>query len=154
AADHKAARVEDAGQRGQALAQPAAHDLETAQRDRVSLVRGLGYLGAADAVHAAAAELEQPHRGVRRAPGELPGLGDQGVAARVLLPAAAVAAPAQPPVRHDAVVAGLAGDAPAAPVQLTVDHDPGADTRADGDEHDVILPAGRAEDGLGPDGRV
>src|SRR5436190_20554252 len=35
AADHEAGRIEDRGQVGQALAEPAAHGLEAAQRGRV-----------------------------------------------------------------------------------------------------------------------
>ena len=46
AADHEAGRVEDRGQVGQPLAQPAAHGLEAAQRGRVAFGRRLGDLRA------------------------------------------------------------------------------------------------------------
>src|SRR6202044_489010 len=141
-------------QRGEALAEPASDDLETAQGRCVSLAGGLGDLAPVDSVGGSAAELQQPDRPARRTPGELACLGDQGAPARVLLPAAAIAAPAQPPFGYDPVVPGLAGDPPPAPVQLPVDHDPGADSGADRDEHDVLVAARGAEHGLGPGGGV
>ena len=58
AADHEAGRIEDRGQVGQALAEPAAHGLEAAQRGRVALGRGLGDLRAGDALGQSSAQLK------------------------------------------------------------------------------------------------
>src|ERR1035438_3659125 len=78
----------------------------------------------------------------------------EGAAARVLLPAAAITAAAQAAVRHHAVVPWLPRDAKTAAVQLAAQHEPGANTGAHGDEHHMVLAAGRAEPELGPDARV
>ena len=90
--------------------------------------------GPSIAVGVPAAELQQPDRAARGAPGEVARLRHQGAAAGVLLPAAAVAAAAQPAVGYHPVVPGLAGHAPAAPVEPAVEHDAAADAGADGDE--------------------
>ena len=150
AADHEAGRIEHRGQVGQALAEPAAHDLEAAQRGRVAFGRGLGDLRAGNALGYSPAQLEQPHGALRGAPGELARLGDQGVAAGVLLPAAPVPAAAQPPVGDHPDVAGLAGDAPAAAVQLAADDDGGPDPGPDRHQHHVAVAAGGTEPRLGP----
>src|SRR5271169_4506313 len=150
AADHEAGRIEDRGQVGQPLAEPAAHDLEAAQRGRVALGRGLGYHRAGNALRYSPAQLQQADGSFRRAPGELTRLGDQRVPAAVLLPAAAVPAAAQPPVGHHPDVAGLTRHPPAAAVELAADQDGGPDTGPQGDQHHVAVAAGRAEPGLAP----
>src|SRR5580700_9414206 len=76
------------------------------------------------------------------------------IAARVLLPAAPVPAAAEPAVGHHPVVPGLARRAPPAAVELAVEHDPGADPGAHGDQHDVLLITGGTQLGLGPGGGV
>ena len=80
-----------------------------------------------------------------------PGLAHEGVAAGVLLPAAAVAALAAVPARDDLHVAELAGDAEAAALDLAVDEDAAADAGAEGHHHHVGLAARGAEPPLGPD---
>ena len=150
AADHEAGRIEDRGQVGQPLAEPAAHDLEAAQRGRVALGRGPGYHRAGNALGYSPAQLQQPDGAFRSAPGELARLGDQRVPAAVLLPAAPVPAAAQPPVGHHPDVAGLARHPPAAAVELAADQDGGADAGPQGHQHHVAVPAGGAEPGLGP----
>jgi hypothetical protein len=150
ASDHEAGRVEHRGQVGQALAEPVAHGLEAAQRGRVTLARGLGDLRAVDALGQSAAQLKQPHGALRGTSGELTRLGDQGVAAGVLLPAAPVAAAAQPAVGHHPDVPWFAGDAPAAAVQLAADNDGGSDPGPDRHQHHVAVAAGGAEARFGP----
>src|SRR5262249_51550310 len=106
AAYHEAGRIENPGQVGQPLAEPAADGLEAAQRGRVAFGRSLGDHRPGDSFRRSVTQLEQPDGAARRAPGELTGLGDQGVAAAVLLPAAPVPAAAQPAVGHYPDVAG------------------------------------------------
>ena len=150
AADHEAGRVEDRGQVGQALAEPAAHDLEAAQRGRVAFGRRLGDLAGRKCPQAfprpaAAAASRPPACAWRtRAPRR------PGRCRCVLLPAAPVPAAAQPPVRDDPDVPGLAGHAPAAAVQLAADDDGGADPGPDRDQHHVAVSARGAEPRLGP----
>ena len=100
------------------------------------------------------AQLQQPDGAARGAPGELAGLGDQGVPAAVLLPAAPVPAPAQPPVGDYPDVPGLAGDPPPSAVELAADEDGRADTGAQRHQHHVAVPARGPEPGFGPGGGV
>src|SRR3984885_12453456 len=112
AADYEATRVENRGQVGQAGSEPVPDDLEAAQGHGVAFLGRAGNRRAVDALDAPAGQLEQPGGPAGRAPGEVTRLGDQGIPAHVLLPAAPVSAAAQPAVRYHPVVAGLAGGAP------------------------------------------
>ena len=149
-ADHEAGRIEHRGQVGQALAEPAADDLEAAQRDRVAFGRGLSDLRTGNTLGYSPAQLKQPHGALRGPPGELTRLGDQGVAADVLLPAAPVPAAAEPTVGDHPDVPGLARNAPAAAVQLAADKDGGPDPGPDRHQHHVAVAAGGTEPRLGP----
>ena len=110
--------------------------------------------GPAIPVRRPAAELQQARCGCGRPAGELARLGHERVAARVLLPASAIATPAHAAIGHDAVVARLAAHPPPAAIKLAANDDAAADPGADGEKDDVVLPAGRAKPGLGPDRRV
>src|SRR5690606_37240639 len=116
AADDERARVEDRAEVRQSLPRPLRSRPEALQGGLVALACRLRHLRAADALGAAAAELQQAPRHRGRDPGELAGLVDEGVAAGVLLPAAAVAAAAAAAVRDDPEVAHLRADAEPAPV--------------------------------------
>src|SRR5262249_45761971 len=129
---------------------PAADRPEPPPRPRVALRCRRGALRAGDSLRAPPGELQQPHRRPRRTPGELAGLSHQGTAARVLLPAATVATPAQPAVGYHPVVPRLPGHAPLAPVEPAVQDDAGPDAGADRDEDAMRMPPRRAEPRLGP----
>ena len=73
------------------------------------------------------------------------GLAHEGVAAGVLLPAAAVAALAAHAARHDLHVAELAGDAVPPALDVAVDDEGAPDARAEGDDDDVRLAPGGTE---------
>ena len=75
-------------------------------------------------------------------------------AARVLLPAAEVAASALATAGYDAHVAGLAGDAEPSPVQAAVDDDAAADAGADRQAHEVRFFVARAVAELPPRRRI
>src|SRR5215468_9354983 len=135
AADNEAAGVEYGRQVGHTLAEPAAHDPEAAQRRRVTLAGCLGYLGTPDRVWVAPGHLEQPRRAAGRAPGEVPGLRRQGIAAGVLLPAAPVSAAAQPPVLYHAEMPRLPCHPPPAAVEPAVQHEACPDAGAHRDEN-------------------
>ena len=85
---------------------------------------------------------------------ELARLAHQGVAARVLLPAPALAAAAQAPVRHAHQVAELGGHAVGAADQPVAVDDPAADARADRDHDERRRPLAGAEAVLAPGRRV
>src|SRR5690606_4376206 len=140
------AGVEDRAEVGQALRGPLRDRPEALQRGLVALAGRLRHLGAADALGAAAAELQQAPRHRGRHPGQVARLVDEGVAAGVLLPAAAVAAAAAAAVRDDPEVAHLRADAEPAPVELAVDDDAAADPGAEGHQDEEVLAAPGAED--------
>jgi len=93
-AQHEAAGIENRGHIREPLPQPPADDVEAPQRGGVTLPRGSHDLEPGDALRGTAGELKQPDRRSRGTPGKVARLGDQRAAARVLLPAAAVAAAA------------------------------------------------------------
>src|SRR6478735_1089253 len=138
ATDHDDARVEDLGQRRDALAEPAA---ELGQLLPGALVAVLGRLGdqrAGDLLQVAARAAQHALGDLRTAHRERPRLPHQCGAAGVLLEAAVLAAAAEDAVRYDAHVADLRADAVRAAVDLTVQHQPAADTGADGDQQQVL----------------
>src|SRR6266540_7153671 len=81
-------------------------------------------------------------------------IGHKRIAARVLLPASPVAAAAEPPVRHDAVVAGFTADSPTATIEFAVHDDATANTGPHRYENDVAIAMGRTKSGLRPYRRV
>ena len=93
--------------------------------------------------------LAQPPR-QRRLPGPDAQPGTRGET----LPAAAATARAGRPGRVDHHVADLAGEARRADLDAPVDHDAAADAGAEGDHHDVAVPAGGAQAVLGQHGQV
>src|SRR4249920_166127 len=101
AADDEAARIEGRGQRRESHTEPAAGILEELDRRGVAVLRGLRDQGASDGRHIPAGEVQE-RVGERRAGlGELTTLAHQSISARILLPAALVAAAAAQPTRHD-----------------------------------------------------
>src|SRR5690606_8272999 len=154
AADDERAGVEDRAEVGQALRGPLRDRPEALQRGLVALAGRLRHLGAADALGAAAAELQQAPRHRGRHPGQVARLVDEGVAAGVLLPAAAVAAAAAAAVWDDPEVAHVRADAEPAPVELAVDDDAAADPGAEGHQYEEVLAAPGADPGLAPRGGV
>ena len=86
----------------------------------------------------------------RRVDGELARVAGQRASRGVHLPAAAVAAGAQPSVRHDGHVAVLAGDPVGAAEHRPVDDERAADPGAERDDHRNGLPGGDPVAVFGP----
>ena len=99
---------------------------------------GLGDQRPGDLVQVAAGALEHALGDHRAAHRERPRLAHQRRAAGVLLEAAVLAAAAEDAVGHHAHVADLGADAVRAAVDLAVEHQPAADTGADGDQQQVV----------------
>ena len=89
--------------------------LANASSEALSPRRAASVTSSPSIVPPASAEEDLGPFGVRA--GGVPGVGDQRVAAGVLLPAAPPAAPAQAPVRHHLHVAQLGAHAPPSPVE-------------------------------------
>ncbi len=133
-----------------ALAHPAAQLGEQLDRQGVATLRELGDAGAGDPVEVAVAEGRE-RRGTLVAVGHaLTRIAYEGAAARVLLPAAVLAAAAQDAVGHDAHVADLGGDAEATAEQLAAVHDATTDAGADRDEQQVVGVLAGTEAELAP----
>src|SRR5439155_18549974 len=149
--DHEYLRVEDLYQVGQAVAQPVADVPEGVPGGRVTGPRGPGHQRTGDRRQVAAGQLQQDRRPLRILLCRRPGEAHQGVAAGVLLDAAALATAARPPVRYRRDVPQLAGDPVRAPQQLTAQHQAATDAGTHGEHHHRLGRVGRgAELELGP----
>src|SRR6185436_7958314 len=93
-AQDEALGVEHRGKVGQPLTQPVPERVECRLRDRIALLRRLGDVLPRDALRRAVAEPQQDLGVGPRLGGPLARVADQGTAAGVLLPAAALAATA------------------------------------------------------------
>ena len=147
-------RVEHRGQRGDALAEPAAQVGELLGRERVTGLRALGDHRAGDEGGVAAGAVEDRTRQEGSPGGRCPRLTDQGGATAVRLEAPVVAAAAQGAVGHHAHVPDLAAHAEAPSVQPAVEHHATPDAGADRDEQQVVDVLPRTEAELSPRGCV